>query len=265
MIGPTSSYYDPEQAAPQDSADYQRWVDAYGNGTVAYDDHHPANLAQAQFQQHQRQLRPQQMQNQYQFVPNQYNPAPTSDHHFRPTQGVSPQDPRSPSSEYPPPVSGRQTGIQSYPQSTQPIDSNMYFYPPSSMGSSQPAYAAYPGAQPTQQQQHLPAYTSPTIASDLHSLPIHQSVSPPWSEERLPPAQMLSQRGPSTARIQRTTIPSSKTTTAKQQQPPGSAKKSTAGRKRPRKSGGDDSESESDEDPSIDARGGDGQQGSTRL
>lgn len=261
MIGPTSAYYDPEQALPQDSADYQRWVDAYGSGPMNYGDHNPAALAQAQYQQHQRQLRPQQMQNQYQFVPNQYNPAPT-DHHFRPTQ-----DPRSPSSEYPPPLSGRPTSLQSFTQPPQPIDSNMsYFYPPTSMsGSQQASYNSYSGSQQTQQQHHS-SYASPTRASDMHTLPPHQSVSPPWSEERLPQLQTSSQRhGPSAKRPQRPTVTSPTTNTTKQQQP-GSAKKSTAGRKRPRKSGADDSESESDEDPSLDARGGDGQQsGATRL
>lgn len=260
MIGPTSSYYDPEQAMPQDAPDYQRWVDAYGTGPINYGDQNVPALAQSQFQQHHRQARPP-MQNQYQFVPNQYNPAPTSDQHYRPTQGIPrqppPQHPQSPSSEYPPPVSGRQTGMQNY---SQPIDSNMFFYPPTSMGVSQPAYNnTFSGSHQPQQ-----TYSSPTAdpsftpTSDLHTLPAHQSVSPPWSEERLPQTQTTLPQRPVPRRPA-----NAKPTPTKQ---PGSAKKPLAGRKRPRKSGaGDDSDSESDEDPSLDARGGDGHQSTTRL
>jgi hypothetical protein len=267
MIGPTSTFYDPEQALAQDSPDYQRWVEAYGSGPMEYNiggDNVADEISQFQHHRHQPQRQqtitarsppePVPLQNQYQFVPGQYHPPapPTSsiDHHhqYMSTSGrqLAPTGTsgRSASSDYSTPVrthqqnstSGSLHGAVDYsqvPQQQAGMSSDLYYYPSDIVGGAdqpqQPFGYSGGGTQPY----HDPSFTP---SSDLHTLPAHTSVSPPWTEEGLPQGYAA---GPSSA-------PTPRAGQAAGKRDRGTAKK-TAGRKRPRKSGGD-SESDSDED-----------------
>lgn len=267
MIGPSSSFYDPEQALPQDSPDYQRWVEAYGSGPMDYNigDHNNTDENMSQFQHHRQQPQRQQtitartatepvvpLQNQYQFVTGQYQPPPSSsiDHHHQymsssgrqlgpaGTAGRSTSDYSSSirtHQQHPSP--GSLHGAIDY--NPQGMGSDLYYYPSDivSGDQAQPPYA-YPGGGTTQTYHD----TSFTPSSDLHTLPPNTSVSPPWTEERLPAGYG---GGPSSSSVQTPRI--SQTAQKREKGGPGSAKK-TAGRKRARKSGAGDSDSDSDED-----------------
>lgn len=298
MIGPTTSYYDPDQALAhqtQETVNYQRWVEAYGSGppqdqmdfmrgnhhNVAAGIQYAQQRQQAQHQ-HQTQQQTQQnlagrvphpppeqpvpMQNQYNFVPDQYAPtAPSApsgiDHHFLPNSGRQPAQlaqttPQTGASARPtgadysssvrthqPQSGGSLHGAVGYnpvPQQ-QTMNNELYYYPQQELvgtGDQSHSYGYSAGGQQTEQ-----PYTSPvepfTPASDLHTLPAHNSVSPPWTAERLP----QNSYAPGSSKSQ---PPRSGQTAAKKER--GSAKK-VASRKRPRQSGGArDSDSESDED-----------------
>lgn len=249
MIGPTSAFYDPEQALPQDSPDYQRWVEAYGSGPMSYnigDDHGADEMSQ--FQQprppHRQQTitvrtppEPVPLQNQYQFVPGQYHPPPppssSVDHHHQYMSSSGRQlppagTPGRSGSDYPSslrthqqnPTSGSLHGAVDFV--SQPgMNNDLYYYPDLGGGDQSQSYAFSGGG--SQQ------FNDSTLPSDIHTLPAHTSVSPPWTEERGYGA------GPSSARTPRTT------------QTAGKVDK-TRKRKRHPKTGGRDSESDTDED-----------------
>jgi hypothetical protein len=192
------------------------------------------------------------LQNQYQFVPGQYHPPSTPsssmDHHnqYMSSSGrqLAPTGSSArPAADYATSVrthqqnlpSGSLHGAIDYSQiSPQGLSSDLYYYPPDIVGGSdQPQSFGFPSGGGSQTY-HDPSFTP---SSEIHTLPMHTSVSPPWTEERSPQGYGA---GPSSAPTQRTGQTAGK-------RDRGSAKKTTA-RKRPRKSGAVDSESESDED-----------------
>ena len=199
-----------------------------------------------------RQTEPVPLQNQYQFVPGQYHPPSTPsssmDHHnqYMSSSGrqLAPAGPSGRSaSDYSTsvrthqhnPPSGSLHGAIDYGQvPPQGISSDLYYYPSDIVGGGdQPqsfTFSTGGGSQPY----HDPSFTP---SSEIHNLPTHTSVSPPWTEEHLPQGYGA---GPSS-------VPTVRTGQAAGKRDRGPAKK-TAGRKRARKSGAGDSESESDED-----------------
>lgn len=286
MIGPTSAFYDPEQALAQaqESAEYQRWVEAYGSSghqmeyTPGAGDHNVTGLPQFR----QQRLQPQEaisgriphttttepvpLQNQYQFVSaGQYGPPPVIDHHYISGSGrqAGPSE-RPAGSDYSASVRTHQQhspgslhGAVGYNQPT--MNSDLYYYPSDLIGASasdqSQSYGYTSGGGSHQQHQYqspVAASTGFTPSSDLHTLPPHTSVSPPWTEERLPQGYGP---GPPTAGPSTLTGPSTAQKPPRLGQPTGkrergSVKKPVVGRKRPRKSGAGESESESDEDAS---------------
>jgi len=192
------------------------------------------------------------LQNQYQFVPGQYHPPPpppqssSIGHHHQYMSASGRQlapagtSARPTGSDYSSsvrthqqnPPSGSLHGAVDYvPQPG--MSSDLYYYPSDIVGAGdQPQSYGFSGA--GTQPYHDPSFTP---SSDLHTLPTHTSVSPPWTEEHLPQGYGA---GPSSA-------PTPRASQAPGKRDRGPAKK-TAGRKRPRKTGGGDSDSDSDED-----------------
>ena len=223
----------------------------------------PDSEEMSQFQHHRGQPQRQQtitardapLQNQYQFVPGQYHPHPqpppsSLDHHHHHHQYMSTSGRQlapagtagRPGTDYStsavrthqqnPPSASLQGAIDYNPVPQQSMSSDLYYYPSEIVGGGDQSQSFSFTGGGGSQQYHDPSFTP---ASDLHTLPAHTSVSPPWTEEHLPQGYGA---GPSSAPAPRVA--------AKRDRGPA---KKTAGRKRPRKSGaGGDSESESDED-----------------
>jgi hypothetical protein len=205
------------------------------------------------------------LQNQYQFVPGQY-PPPVLDNTFIPISGrqILPQltqagPSRVLDSEYSASVRTHQQqspgslhGAVDYnPVPQQPMNSDLYYYPPDLVSgdqSSQP-YSFGTSHQQPQYQSPVDPAMSFTPNSDLHTLPPNTSVSPPWTEERLPQGYGT---GPSAAGPSKVTPSPQRPRLAGQpagKRDRGMAKK-LVGRKRQRRGVEGDSESESDEDAS---------------
>lgn len=203
------------------------------------------------------------LQNQYQFVPGQY-PPPVLDNSYIPISGrqapaqLAQAGPsRISGSEYSASVRTHQQlspgslhGAVDYNPVPQPqMNSDLFYYPPELVSgdqSSQPY--GYGGTSHQQPQYHSPVdpATNFTPNSDLHTLPPNTSVSPPWTEERLP------QGYPSTAGPSKPTSSPQRPRLAGQpagKRDRGMTKK-LVGRKRQRRGVEGDSESESDEDAS---------------
>jgi hypothetical protein len=263
MIGPTSTFYDPDQALSPDSPDYQRWVEAYGSGPMSYNNTMGGNGGDdlSQFQHHRQPPQRQQtitarqtptepvpLQNQYQFVPGQYHPPATPsssmDHHnqYMSSSGrqLAPAGPSGRPADYATsvrthqqnPPSGSLHGAIDYSQiSPQGLSSDLYYYPSDIVGTGdqpQPFFSSGGGSQTY----HDPSFTP---SSEMHTLPTHTSVSPPWTEERSPQEYGAGPSAPT---------PRTGQTAGKQDRgPERKRKRPLAGKSRP-----EDSESESDED-----------------
>ena len=275
MIGPATSYYDPDQALAQqaqETVNYQRWVEAYGSGppqgqTDFVRGNHHNVAAGIQYSQQRQQAQglavrvpneqPVPMQNQYNFVPDQYAPtAPsTLDHPYSRPPAQLPQtthqtSARPAGSDYSrthqPQSGGSLHGAVGYnpvPQQQQTMNNELYYFPQQQELVGTGDHSLSYGYSASGQQQTEQPYSSPiesfTPVSDLRTLPAHNSVSPPWTTERLP--QNPYAPGSSKSQVSRSGL----TATKKDR----SSAKKPVNRKRPRQGGGGkDSESESDED-----------------
>jgi hypothetical protein len=286
MIGPTSALYDPEQALAQaqESAEYQRWVEAYGSGPMDYTpgDHNAAGLSQFR----QQRPPPQEaisgriphtttesvpLQNQYQFVTSGQYGAPVIDHHYISNSGRQASQLAQAGSSARPTGSDYSASVRTHQQHSsgslhtnvdynqvpqQTMGSDLYYYPSDLVVpiSHIPMGTQVVGAhinnnlitsRPIDQSTFTPS-------SDLHTLPPHTSVSPPWTEERLPqgygpgPSSAgPSTAGPSTAQKPRLGLP-----VGKRERGVDEENLLVESESDQRKSGGGDSESESDEDAS---------------